>query len=214
MNLPELRENYAMAGLSYADLEDDPFTQFELWMEQALESKIIEPNAMTLSTINAEGHPSSRTVLLKGMDPNRGFSFFTNYSSRKAQDLEANPNAALTFLWKELERQVCIRGTVKRTSREISKEYFHSRPYGSQIGAWVSESQSAEVPDRATLEKREAEYIKRFPETEKVPLPDFWGGYELTPTHIEFWQGRPGRIHDRLCYQRDDNNWNIARLSP
>lgn len=213
MNLPALRENYAMAGLSRADLKDDPFTQFELWMEQALESEIIEPNAMTLSTINAEGHPSSRTVLLKGMNQEK-FSFFTNYSSRKAQDLEANPHAALTFLWKGLERQVCIRGTVKRTSREVSKEYFHSRPYGSQIGAWVSESQSGEVPDRATLEKREAELIKRFPESEEVPLPDFWGGYELAPQSIEFWQGRPGRIHDRLCYQREGDDWKVARLSP
>lgn len=213
MNLPELRENYAMAGLNRTDLKGDPFTQFKLWMEQALESEIIEPNAMTLSTTSAEGYPSSRTVLLKGLDQS-GFSFFTNYSSRKAQDLEANPHAALTFLWKELERQVCIRGTVKRTSRKISKEYFHSRPYGSQIGAWVSETQSGEVPDRATLEKRETELLIKFPETEEVPLPDFWGGYELTPTHIEFWQGRPGRIHDRLCYQRDGDDWMITRLSP
>ena len=213
MNLPELRENYALAGLTRTDLKDDPFQQFEIWMEQAMQAQIIEPNAMTLSTADLDGRVSSRTVLLKGMDEN-GFSFFTNYRSQKAQALEANPNAALTFLWKELERQVNIQGSVRRTSREVSEEYFHSRPYGSQIGAWVSEEQSAAVENRAILEAREKELLKRFPENEEVPLPDFWGGYELVPESIEFWQGRPGRIHDRLCYQRKGDIWEISRLSP
>lgn len=213
MNLPELRENYALAGLSRADLNADPFQQFEGWMEQAMEAEIIEPNAMTLSTVHEDGHVSARTVLLKGMDES-GFSFFTNYRSEKAQALEANPQAAFTFLWKELERQVNIQGTVRRTSREVSKAYFHSRPYGSQIGAWVSEEQSAAVPDRATLEEREAELLKRFPEGEEVPLPEFWGGYELVPDSIEFWQGRPGRIHDRFRYRREGEEWIIERLSP
>ncbi|MEN8694392.1 MAG: pyridoxamine 5'-phosphate oxidase [Akkermansiaceae bacterium] len=213
MNLPELRENYALAGLSRADLNADPFQQFEGWMEQAMEAEIIEPNAMTLSTVHEDGHVSARTVLLKGMDES-GFSFFTNYRSEKAQALEANPQAAFTFLWKELERQVNIQGTVRRTSREVSKAYFHSRPYGSQIGAWVSEEQSAAVPDRATLEEREAELLKRFPEGAAVPLPDFWGGYELVPDSIEFWQGRPGRIHDRFRYRREGEEWIIERLSP
>ena len=213
MNLPELRENYALAGLSRADLNADPFQQFEGWMEQAMEAEIIEPNAMTLSTVHEDGHVSARTVLLKGMDES-GFSFFTNYRSEKAQALEANPQAAFTFLWKELERQVNIQGTVRRTSREVSKAYFHSRPYGSQIGAWVSEEQSAAVPDRATLEEREAELLKRFPEGAEVPLPDFWGGYELVPDSIEFWQGRPGRIHDRFRYRREGEEWIIERLSP
>ncbi|MEN8736609.1 MAG: pyridoxamine 5'-phosphate oxidase [Akkermansiaceae bacterium] len=213
MNLPELRENYALAGLSRADLNADPFQQFEGWMEQAMEAEIIEPNAMTLSTVHEDGHVSARTVLLKGMDES-GFSFFTNYRSEKAQALEANPQAAFTFLWKELERQVNIQGTVRRTSREVSKAYFHSRPYRSQIGAWVSEEQSAAVPDRATLEEREAELLKRFPEGAAVPLPDFWGGYELVPDSIEFWQGRPGRIHDRFRYRREGEEWIIERLSP
>lgn len=213
MNLPELRENYALAGLSRADLKGDPFQQFENWMTQALDAGIIEANAMTLATADAEGGVSSRTVLLKGMDEN-GFQFFTNYRSAKAQALEANPRAAITFLWKELQRQVNIRGAVRKTNREISKEYFHSRPYGSQIGAWVSEEQSAAVPDRATLEDREAALLKRFPETEEVPLPDFWGGYEFVPEALEFWQGRPGRIHDRFCYQRKGDAWEISRLSP
>ncbi|MGJ8696519.1 MAG: pyridoxamine 5'-phosphate oxidase [Verrucomicrobiaceae bacterium] len=213
MNLPELRENYAMAGLSRKDLHPCPFTQFEHWMEQALGAKLIEPNAMTLATADQLGRPSSRTVLLKGMDP-QGFRFFTNYSSKKAQDLEANPYASLTFLWKELERQVCIRGKVTRTSRDISDEYFHSRPYGSQIGAWVSENQSREVPDRAFLEERDQEMMARFPENQSVPLPDFWGGYQLEPDHLEFWQGRPGRLHDRFCYVRNDGSWKISRLSP
>ena len=213
MNLPELRENYALAGLTRTDLKDDPFQQFEIWMEQAMQAQIIEPNTMTLSTADLDGRVSSRTVLLKGMDEN-GFSFFTNYRSQKAQALEANPNAALTFLWKELERQVNIQGSVRRTSREVSEEYFHSRPYGSQIGAWVSEEQSAAVENRAILEAREKELLKRFPENEEVPLPDFWGGYELVPESIEFWQGRPGRIHDRLCYQRKGDIWEISRLSP
>ncbi|MEN8795963.1 MAG: pyridoxamine 5'-phosphate oxidase [Akkermansiaceae bacterium] len=213
MNLPELRENYALAGLSRADLNADPFQQFEGWMEQAMEAEIIEPNAMTLSTVHEDGHVSARTVLLKGMDES-GFSFFTNYRSEKAQALEANPQAAFTFLWKELERQVNIQGTVRRTSREVSKAYFHSRPYGSQIGAWVSEEQSAAVPDRATLEEREAELLKRFPEGAAVPLPEFWGGYELVPDSIEFWQGRPGRIHDRFRYRREGEEWIIERLSP
>lgn len=213
MNLPELRENYALAGLSRADLNADPFQQFEGWMEQAMEAEIIEPNAMTLSTVHEDGHVSARTVLLKGMDES-GFSFFTNYRSEKAQALEANPQAAFTFLWKELERQVNIQGTVRRTSREVSKAYFHSRPYGSQIGAWVSEEQSAAVPDRATLEEREAELLKRFPEGKEVPLPEFWGGYVLVPDSIEFWQGRPGRIHDRFRYRREGEEWIIERLSP
>lgn len=213
MNLPELRENYALAGLSRKDVSDDPFEQFETWMNQALDAKIIEPNAMTLATADSDGKPSSRTVLLKGMDVN-GFSFFTNYSSTKAQNLTANPHASLTFLWKELQRQVCIRGTVTKTSRDVSEAYFHSRPYGSQIGAWVSEEQSGEVPDRAILEQRESELLKKFPEGEVVPLPDFWGGFELMPESIEFWQGRPGRIHDRICYHREEAHWRVSRLSP
>lgn len=213
MNLPELRENYAMAGLSRADLARDPLHQFELWLEQAIDANIIEPNAMTLSTVHQDGRVSARTVLLKGLDEN-GFSFFTNYRSEKAQALETNPQAALTFLWKDLERQVNIQGQVRRTSREVSETYFHSRPHGSQIGAWVSEEQSSAVPSRATLEEREAQLLEQFAEGTPVPLPDFWGGYELIPDSIEFWQGRPGRIHDRFRYRKNGDHWIMERLSP
>ncbi|MDB4307397.1 pyridoxal 5'-phosphate synthase, partial [Akkermansiaceae bacterium] len=146
MNLGELRENYAQSGIEVSDMEADPFLQFEQWMIQAQEAQIIEPNAMTLSTSNASGDVSSRTVLLKGLE-NGGFEFFTNYDSHKGQDLASHPKAALTFLWKELERQVCVQGVVEKTCRETSEQYFHSRPYGSQIGAWVSEKQSGAIPD-------------------------------------------------------------------
>jgi len=213
MNLPELRENYTMSGLKVADVNLDPIQQFEHWMTQALEAELFEPNAMTLSTANAKGVVSSRTVLLKGLENGR-FQFFTNYQSRKAQDLEENPHASVTFLWKELERQICIRGTVTKTSREVSEAYFHSRPYGSQIGAWVSEKQSHSVPVRAYLEKKEVQMRERFPDSSPVPLPEFWGGYALKPTYIEFWQGRPCRLHDRIVYTLVDEKWRIARLSP
>ena len=213
MNLGELRENYAQSGIEISDMESDPFLQFEKWMIQAQEAQIIEPNAMTLATSNANGDISSRTVLLKGLSGD-GFEFFTNYDSQKGQDLAANPKAAITLLWKELERQVCIRGVVEKTSREISADYFHSRPYGSQIGAWVSEKQSGVIADRVYLEARDAELRKKFPESEEVPLPDFWGGYRLLPSVIEFWQGRPSRLHDRISYRKNESAWEISRLSP
>lgn len=213
MNLGELRENYTKGGIRTAGMDAHPFIQFEKWMEQAKEAQIIEPNAMTLATSNASGDVSTRTVLLKGLDE-LGFQFFTNYDSHKGQDLAANPKASITILWKELERQVCLQGVVEKTSREISAAYFHSRPYGSQIGAWVSEKQSGSIPDRAYLETRDAELRQKFPESEEVPLPDFWGGYRLIPTVIEFWQGRPSRLHDRLSYRKNGDTWEISRLSP
>jgi pyridoxamine 5'-phosphate oxidase len=211
--LADLRENYTQAGLHESEVHADPIAQFRLWLDQALGSGMIEPNAMTLATANALGHPSSRTVLLKGLD-HHGFCFFTNYRSRKAIDLAENPHASLVFLWKELERQVLVRGTVTRTNREESETYFRSRPHGSQIGAWVSEFQSATVPNREALAQREAELLHRWPEGCEVPLPDFWGGFRLTPIAIEFWQGRPSRLHDRIAYLREDDTWTIRRLSP
>ncbi|NNC89568.1 MAG: pyridoxamine 5'-phosphate oxidase [Akkermansiaceae bacterium] len=211
--LAELRESYTRAGLRKADLDADPIVQFRSWLDEAIGAGLVEPNAMTLATADAAGRPSARTVLLKGLDE-RGFCFFTNYGSRKGQDLAVNSRAALVFLWKDLERQVTVRGDVTTTSEEESRAYFHSRPYGSQIGAWVSEKQSTEIPGREYLEERDRMLLERFPEGEEVPLPPFWGGFRLAPDRIEFWQGRPDRLHDRLAYTRHEGAWRIARLSP
>lgn len=210
-NLAHLRLNYEAGALDEATLTDDPMLLFKLWIEDAIEACVVEPNAMTLATVSEDGQPSSRTVLLKGYD-GRGFSFFTNYDSRKGRELKANPKAALTLFWKERERQVCVRGTVALLSREESDVYFQSRPYGSQIGAWVSE-QSLAIPGREWLEQREVELRTRFPEGQ-VPLPPNWGGYVLRPEAIEFWQGRPSRLHDRVIYLRQSDAWERSRLSP
>ncbi len=211
--LSELRENYTKGGLAEEDASPDPFLQFENWLSQAIDAEVIEPNAMTLSTASAEGEPTSRTVLLKGLDE-EGFCFFTNYGSRKARDLDANPRASLVIHWRELERQVIVRGKVSRTTEEESRDYFRSRPYGARIGAWVSEKQTSIIPDRATLQNREAELQAKWPEGSDIPLPPFWGGYRLHPDYIEFWQGRPSRLHDRLLYTREDTRWEVSRLSP
>lgn len=210
-NLADLRLNYEKGALDESTLPGDPFALFKLWLDDAIASALMEPNAMTLSTVSADGQPSSRTVLLKGFDE-RGFTFFTNYESRKGRELAANPKAALTFYWKERERQVCIRGTVGQLSREESDAYFQSRPYDSQIGAWVSE-QSQRIPGREWLENRDRELKAKFPQG-KVPLPPAWGGYVLAPEILEFWQGRPGRLHDRMLYERKAGGWERSRLSP
>ena len=211
--LAELRENYCKGGLTEEDAAPDPFLQFEKWLNEAVDAEVVEPNAMTLATADTDSQPSARTVLLKGLDES-GFCFFTNYESRKARDLEANPRAALVIHWRELERQVIVNGTVSRTSEHESRDYFRSRPYGAQIGAWVSENQTSHIPNRAYLEKREAEFRARWPEGAEVPLPPFWGGYRVTPDAIEFWQGRPSRLHDRLSYNMQDGEWEMSRLSP
>lgn len=211
IDIAELRLNYTQGGIEKDDLAVDPFDQFRSWLEKAVEAELPEPNAMTLSTCNGDGILSSRTVLLKGLDD--GFCLYSNYRSQKAQEIEANPNAALTFLWHALERQVNIQGEIEKMSPAASATYFHSRPYASQIGAWVSEWQSAEIPDRAELEARELALRQQFPEGQ-VPMPEFWGGYRLIPTVIEFWQGREGRLHDRLRYVKDGEEWQIVRLSP
>lgn len=213
MNLADLRENYTKGGIRLSSMSADPFEQFEEWMQVAHEQKIPDANAMTVATASKDGVVSARTLLLKGMVEGK-LQFFTNYQSQKARDLAENSHAAMTFHWKELERQICIRGTVKKTSREVSEAYFNSRPYGSRIGAWVSEKQSDRIGMRATLETREAALLERFPEGSEVPCPDFWGGYELTPNYLEFWQGREGRLHDRLRYLANGSKWTLDRLSP
>jgi len=211
-SIADLRREYTLAGLRRAELETDPMAQFGKWFRQALAANLAEPNAMTLATADREGRPSCRIVLLKGLDE-RGFTFFTNYESRKGRELSENPNAALVLFWAELERQVCIAGTVSKISREESEKYFASRPKGSRLAAWVS-SQSDSITNRAALENRLNELLAKYP-GEEVPLPPYWGGYCLAPARIEFWQGRPNRLHDRFQYLRQPNNqWRIERLSP
>jgi pyridoxamine 5'-phosphate oxidase len=207
-----LRRDYTLAGLHRADLDPDPIAQFSKWLEQAVAAGLPDPNAMTLSTVDTAGQPSGRIVLLKAVDTS-GFTFFTNYQSRKGRELAGNPKASLVFFWAELERQVCITGTGRKVSEEISEQYFRSRPKGSRLAAWVS-SQSESIADRAVLEKKLGELTAKHPDDE-VPLPPYWGGYCVAPARIEFWQGRPDRLHDRFQYLRQaDQSWSVERLSP
>ena len=206
-----MRREYAREGLAEADVDADPVVQFGRWFEQAEQGGLLEPHAMTLATATPDGRPSARIVLLRDFDE-RGFCFYTNYQSRKGDELAANPRAALVFWWDKLERQVRIEGTVERTSRAESEAYFASRPPGSQLSAAVS-PQSRVIEDRAALERRVAELATAVPDG-KVPLPDFWGGYRLAHEVVEFWQGRPNRLHDRLRYRRAGGAWRIERLAP
>jgi len=210
MDMADLRRDYARESLTERDVDPDPINQFEKWFEQALHAGMIEPNAMTLATSTRDGHPSARMVLLKGADAS-GFVFFTDYRSRKGAELDANPNVSLCFWWDALQRQVRIAGTVARVSQEETGAYFHTRPYGSRIGAWASR-QSAPLASREALE-REVQRLERLHPTD-VPVPPHWGGYRVTPGSIEFWQGRPSRLHDRIVYTRDGSAWRIGRLSP
>jgi pyridoxamine 5'-phosphate oxidase len=210
--LAGLRREYTLAGLRRADLDPDPLAQFTKWFQQALAANLPEANAMTLATSDKLGHPSVRVMLLKAVDE-RGFVFFSNYESRKGRELEMNPNAALLFFWPELERQIRVTGTVSKISREESVQYFNTRPKGSRLAALVS-NQSEPIPDRGLLEKRMAALFAKYP-GEEVPTPPAWGGYCLTPHRLEFWQGRPSRLHDRFEYLRlVDNSWQIDRLAP
>ena len=211
LSVADLRREYARARLDEKDASHDPIVEFSRWFAQAQEAEVSEPNAMTLATATPTGAPSARLVLLKGFDE-RGFVFFTDYRSRKAEELEENPRAALVFYWEELERQVRITGVVERTTAEESEAYFRSRPLGSRLGAWVSH-QSLVIPSRAQLEQRLKEVEARFPDG-NVPLPPHWGGYRVRPEVIEFWQGRESRLHDRIRYTRDGERWRIERLSP
>jgi pyridoxamine 5'-phosphate oxidase len=212
LDLTGLRSEYAAHGLRRADLHSDPLQQFAAWFAAALAADIREVNAMSLATATPDGKPSVRIVLLKGFDE-RGFAFFTNYDSEKGRQIEANPYAALVFYWAQLERQVRISGIVEKTSREDSAAYFHSRPLGSRLGAWVSK-QSKVIDARQVLDARLTEISERFYDGD-IPLPAHWGGYRVKPDKIEFWQGRPNRLHDRFRYLRQaDGTWLIDRLAP
>lgn len=220
----DLRIDYGRGYLTESDVAADPFAQFDRWFAAARDAKLPEINAMTLATADPAGVPSARVVLLKAVDDasagaDRGFCFFTNYLSRKGRELDVNPRAALCFYWQPMERQVRVEGTVKRVGRAESEVYFHTRPVSSQVGAWASE-QSTVIAGRDDLERREAELAEGFGPDGPVPLPDFWGGYRVIPSAVEFWQGRPSRLHDRLRYTRradgggGGGGWALDRLSP
>ena len=210
-SLADLRKDYSAHGLSEAEAGEDPFVLFHHWLDQAIAAELSDPNAMILATASAEGIPSARAVLLKALDE-RGFTFFTNYDSRKGCEMAANPHVALVFLWHQLERQVRVEGTVEIVTPAESDEYYAKRPLGSRLGAWAS-PQSAVIPDRAFLEQAHAELLSKYPDDDP-PRPANWGGYRVIPEVIEFWQGRPSRLHDRIRFTRVKGGWKRERLAP
>jgi pyridoxamine 5'-phosphate oxidase len=212
MSAKSLRREYARSSLSEADVDGDPIRQFQAWFEDAVAAGLPDPHAMTLATATPDARPSARVVLLRGCDE-RGFAFFTNYESRKGRELAANPHATLVFYWHDLERQVRVEGRVERTSAAESDAYFRARPREAQLGAWASD-QGAVLASREALEARLQEILRRFPDGD-IPRPPHWGGFRVVPEAVEFWQGRPGRLHDRLRYRkRDGGGWTIQRLAP
>ena len=211
-DIASIRKEYTQAELDEQSVLKNPFEQFEKWFQEALDSQIVEPAAMVLSTVNPDGQPFQRTVLLKTFNE-KGFVFYTNYESRKAGHLDVNPRASLLFPWYSLERQVAITGVVKKVSSKESLQYFLSRPRGSQLGAWVS-NQSEVITSRSILETKLFQMKQKFKKG-KIPLPDYWGGYRVIPDSIEFWQGRKSRLHDRIFFQKEaEGSWSISRLSP
>jgi pyridoxamine 5'-phosphate oxidase len=210
MKLSEIRKEYTTKSLDVNDVSTDPIRQFKSWLEEAIDSEVPEVNAMCLSTLGLDGFPNSRIVLLKEVD--QGFVFFTNYESEKGREIAATPKASITFFWPELERQVRIKGTLEKVDAEVSDRYFHSRPRASQIGAWAS-PQSQSIPDRQVLTDRQSQFEQKF-STEELTRPAHWGGYRLNPFRLEFWQGRPSRLHDRICYIQAEDGWQITRLAP
>jgi pyridoxamine 5'-phosphate oxidase len=220
VKLSELRQDYQLASLDENDVSISPFEQFDKWFSEALKAEITEPNAMILATATPDGKPSARVVLLKGVEHHHedieagGFIFYTNYNSQKGQEIAENPHISLCFNWLDLQRQVRIDGVAHKIAEEISTEYFNSRPRSSRIGA-IASPQSNVVPNREYLEKRFAEWSKKYENTEGVPRPKHWGGYIVNPIRIEFWQGRRSRLHDRICYTlQADKTWKIERLAP
>ena len=211
LSIAGIRKDYRLESLREKDVKANPMQQFSVWWDEAIKSEIDEVNAMTLATVGSSGKPSARIVLLKGYT-DEGFVFFTNYLSHKGAEMDENPNVALVFFWKELERQIRIEGTVEKISEEDSDTYFNSRPEGSKIGAWAS-PQSTPIAGRHIIEENVQKYTEKF-NTEKLTRPPHWGGYMVTPVKIEFWQGRSSRLHDRIQYTLRGNEWNIERLAP
>lgn len=211
VDVAKLRKNYTSGGLIEANLPDNPVEFFKIWLNQAVSADVPEPNAMSLATVSEDGTPGTRIVLLKGIGE-RSIQFYTNYNSKKGKALGSNPYAAVNFWWAELERQVRMKGDVAKVSRKESDQYFQSRPRESQLGAWAS-NQSSEIADRAELKKSFEEVSRKFGDN-PIPTPDFWGGFKIKVSEIEFWQGRPGRLHDRILYTFEDGTWTFKRLQP
>ncbi|MDF2157931.1 pyridoxamine 5'-phosphate oxidase [Algoriphagus sp. CAU 1675] len=211
MNIASIRKEYALKTLGINDVNSDPIHQFREWFKEAMKAEVLEVNAMTLSTLGLDGIPNGRILLLKDVD--HGFVFFSNYQSEKGKELENLSKGALTFYWAELERQVRIKGEIEKVSSQLSDEYYFSRPYGSQIGAWAS-PQSQKIKSRDFLDENHKVYQQKF-ESEPIQRPEHWGGYRLNPVQMEFWQGRPSRLHDRILYEKNEaGNWSISRLAP